>query len=151
MQIFQRKPKKLVGILGEDQPKFKLYPIDGDRIIIRTPRKGRGGKGWMPKFSKDCFIPYQTSSFFGLIKKTRNMLLVAPDATSCLKISEGKIEKPIWDAHTEKEVATADAIDAAGRSYEKKVSQTLMIISLLFSGISFVLLLLIARGIGIIG
>jgi len=143
------EPKILVEIIGEAGIKSrKKYPIEGDKILIRKGKRGRGNPAYKPSFDKNCILPYTIG--WGPFKRHREKLLLIDGANDCVsfnfKNGEASVKKPLWDKETEEDLFKANVIKAAGATVQRvKIPALLYVALFLVVGMQF-LTLLVASG-----
>lgn len=136
--IFQKTPKITVEILGEAGIKTsKKFPIEGNTVVIRQPRKGPGGTAYKPTFDRTCLIPY--SKGIWPFKRINFKLMLKDGAKECISFFKEPLDIPMWDRKTEEDLFKANVIKAAGATVQKlQVPTWLGILAFLTLVFSFV-------------
>jgi len=118
-----RKPKIKVGIINQNGDiSYKKYPIEGERVVIKPKKRGRGGLGWTPKFTKGCIITETKGKIF---KNQQQRLMVIKNAESCIDFSKTPVDPPVWDRETWQEIWDQEVIRRSG---EVKIKHELPLI-----------------------
>lgn len=121
------KPKIKVDVINERGLKTKKYPIEGNNIIIRAAKRGRGGAAYKAEFDKNCLLPYHVG--FWPFKRLKQKLVLIEGATKCVSFhftEKGtQVDTPTWDRHSEEELFKASVIKAAGASTQKVTVPTI--------------------------
>jgi len=116
----QKGEQEFVQIIVEnDIRKEKKYPVKGNKVLIEPPKKkARGHSGWMPEYTKDCFLYYVAGHF--PFKKLKRKLMVVFGASKCIEF-KGKddVKIPVYDRETAKRLFEAEVIQHAGASIQK--------------------------------
>ena len=124
------KNKELVEIIGENGiKKRKKYPVKENKVSIEPPKvRGRGHSGWMPEFSKGCFLYFRA----GIFGKLKRKLMVMEGASKCIEF-KGKddVVIPVYDRGASKRFFEAEVIKSAGASTQK-VTVPIFVYLLLF-------------------
>lgn len=113
-----------VDIIGENGiTSTKKHKIKGNKVILRKGRRGKGGIGWKPSFTKDSLLPYKTGLW--PFKFLRQKLMVKQDASECVNFygKEG-VEVPEWSREELAKASTATVIKNAGVSTQKLLVPT---------------------------
>jgi len=116
------EPKILVEVIGENGIKSrKNHKIDGNKVIIEKPEKGRGKVGWAPKFDKDCILHREYRPFPWLFKRHYSKLVVMEGAKECIKFlfKDKRAKIPKLDKATITELMKASVLKAAGQVRQK--------------------------------
>jgi len=128
----QKGEQELVQIIVEnDIRKSKKYPVKENKVLIEPPKtRGRGHSGWMPEFTKDCFLYFVAGRF--PFKKLQRKLMVVSGASKCIEF-KGKegVEVPIFDREASKKFFEANVIKSAGETTQK-ISIPIFVYLLLF-------------------
>jgi len=115
------KPKIKVDIINEAGLKTKKYPIEGNQIVIKAAKRGRGGAAYKAKFDKNCLLPYYVG--FWPFKRLKQKLMLIEGADKCLSFhftEEGtQVDTPTWGRIALEEASEASVIKAAGASTQK--------------------------------
>jgi hypothetical protein len=144
MKLFG-KPKILVEIIGENGIKQrKKFPIEGNKVVIRPPRRGPGGAGYYVEFDRDCLLPYEVG--FGPFKRLKHKLMLIEGADHCIsfrvKDGEALVDMPVWDRWSEERLFKANVIKAAGSTIQQvKIPAIIYILLFLTFAMQFITLL----------
>lgn len=113
-----RKPKILVEIVGASPyPKRRKCPIEGNKIILKEAREGRGGAAITAEFDNSCFIPYRS----GLTRGIKQKLIVKEGATKCVSFgTDSSYRAPSVTIEEVFNYFKASVIMAAGRIKQEK-------------------------------
>jgi len=126
------KPKILTEVISPTGAYTKKFPIEGNKIVIKPPRRGPGGAAILAEFNRDCIIPYWRG--WGPFKRLHHKLLLIEGADKCVSFRFNgemyEIEKPIWDRETAERFFKAQVIKAAGATIQKVKIPTLLYIML---------------------
>ena len=128
----QKGEQEFVQIIVENDIRTgKKYPIKGNKVLIEKPKtKGRGHSGWMPEYTRDCFLYYVAGHF--PFKKLKRKLMVVFGASKCIEFKGKKgVEVPVYDRETAKKLFEAEVIQHAGASTQK-VTVPIFVYLLLF-------------------
>jgi len=141
------KPKIKVDVINEAGLKTKKYPIEGNTIVIRAAKRGRGGAAYKAKYDKNCLLPYHTG--FGPFKHLKQKLVLIEGADECVSfhfMEDGvQVDKPTWSRNALEKASEATVIKAAGASFQKLRIPTLLYIALfLVVGLEFLNLLVLS-------
>ena len=114
-----RKPKILVEIIGPNGIKSrKKYPIDGNSVVIRPAKRGRGPPAHKATFTKDCIVPYNKGIW--PFRRLKQKLLLMEDADECIDFySFTKVNVPTFDRRTSEKLFQANVIKSAGSTTTK--------------------------------
>lgn len=111
------KQKVLVEIIGEEGIKSrKKYPIEGDKVIIKKGKTGRGHAAYAPTFDRNCFVYYKA----GLFRTLQRKLILMEDAEKCVSFKDkDNVDLPSWDRPSLEHASEATVLKAAGASMQK--------------------------------
>ena len=114
-----RKPKILVEIIGPNGVKSrKKYPIEGNTVVIRKAKRGRGPAAYKPTFTKDCVVPYNKGIW--PFRRLKQKLMLMEDADACIDFySFTKVNVPTFDRKTSEELFEANVVRKAGATTTK--------------------------------
>ena len=140
------KPKIKVHVINEAGEKTKKYPIEGNQIIIKPAKRGRGGAGYKAKFDKNCLIPYHVG--FGPFKQLKQKLMLIEGASKCVSFdfADKKAYMPSWSRKGLEKASEATVIKAAGASFQKLKIPTLLYVALFMVAILEFLNFLVSTG-----
>jgi len=116
------EPKILVEVIGENGIKSrKTHRINGNKVIIEKPEKGRGKVGWAPKFDKDCILHRDFRPFPWVFKRHSSKLIVMEGAKECISFlaKDKRAKIPKLDKATITELMKASVLKAAGQVKQK--------------------------------
>ena len=138
------KPKIKVDVINESGLKTKKYPIEGNQIIIKPAKRGRGGAGYAAKFDKNCLLPYHVGLW--PFKHLKQKLMLIEGAAKCVSFdfTDKKANMPNWSREALERASEATVIKAAGATFQKLKIPTLLYIALfLVVGLEFLNLLVL--------
>jgi len=95
--------------------------MEGNEIIIKAAKRGRGGAAYKAKFDKNCLLPYYTG--FWPFRQLKQKLMLIEGADECLSFhftEEGaQVDTPTWGRNSLEKASEASVIKAAGASTQK--------------------------------
>ena len=141
------KPKIKVDVINEAGLKTRKYPIEGNTIIIRAGKRGRGGAAYKAKYDKNCLLPYYTG--FWPFKRLKQKLMLIEGADECVSfhfMEDGvQVDKPTWNRDALERADEASVIKAAGATFQKlKIPVLLYIALFMVVGLEFLNLLVLS-------
>lgn len=142
MSINQKKPKILVEIVGATPNKRRL-PIEGNKVIVKEGKPGRGGEAITAEFSNSCLIPY----YAGIppFRSMKHKLILKEGASKCVNFDDKNTDAPTCSLADVQKFGEASVIKAAGMN--KNPLNMGMLYILIFAAIALgVLNLLVASG-----
>jgi len=109
-----RKPKILVEIIGHNGIKSrKKYEIDGNSVVIRKAKRGKGNPAYKATFNKDCIVPYRKGIW--PFKRLKQKLVLMEGANECIDFfSFTKVNVPTFDRKTSEELFEANVLRKSG-------------------------------------
>lgn len=128
-----RKHKERVEIIaGNTRIKKKKCVVEGTKVVIEKPRRGKGNIGWTPQFKATDFLYYKKLGFL------RRKLVIKQDAKNFIPFgAEPKdLEVPTCTRKDIEEYGNAQVINKAG-----KIAQTLQVPIFLYLIIGGILIL----------
>lgn len=138
------KPKIKVDVINESGLKTKKYPIEGNQIIIKPAKRGRGGAEYKAKFDRNCLLPYHVG--FWPFKQLKQKLMVIEGADKCISFdfTDKKATKPSWTREGLEKASQATVIKAAGATFQKlKIPALLYIALFMVAALEFLNLLIL--------
>lgn len=114
-----QKPKILVEIIGPNGIKSrKNYEIEGDQVVIRKAKRGRGPAAYKASFNKDCIVPYYKGIW--PFRRLKQKLILMEGATECVNFFDvyGTFV-PTIDRSTIEKLFQANVIKSAGSTTTK--------------------------------
>jgi len=140
-------PKIKVDVINESGLKTKKYPVEGNHIIIREGKRGRGGAGYTPSFDRDCLVPYYVG--FWPFKHLKQKLMLIEGADKCVSFNfteeKAEVDTPTWSREALEKASEATVIKAAGATFQKlKIPALLYIALFMVVGLEFLILLVLS-------
>lgn len=114
-----QKPKILVEIIGPNGIKSrKKYPIEGDTVVIRQAKRGRGPPAYKASFNKDCIVPYWKGIW--PFKRLKQKLILMEGAHECISFYDVYgVFVPSYDIEESEKLFQANVIKSAGSTTTK--------------------------------
>lgn len=140
------EPKIKVVIINELGEKTKKYPVEGDNIVIRAARRGRGGAAYMASFDKSCSVPYYVG--FWPFKRLKQKLYLIEGGSKCVSFdfTTKKAKMPTWTRQELARASEATVIKAAGATFQKLKIPALLYVALFASIGVQILTMLVVTG-----
>lgn len=113
--------------------------MENNHIIIKEPKKGRGGAGYKAKFDKSCIITFVHKPLWPLPRprflKQKLMLIDGADKCISFRFEEDKVgvDMPVWNREMEEKLFEANVIKASGQISSKLKVPSLLYILLIAS------------------
>jgi hypothetical protein len=105
-----RQQQILVEFVGGAFPKKKKCVVEGNRVILRQAREGRGGAAITAEFDANCLVPYRS----GLTRGLKYKLLLTEGADKCVSFARGLAEVPTCTKQDVSNYGNATVIKLAG-------------------------------------
>ena len=117
--LIAEQSKFLVEIIGANCVKSrKTYEVDGDSIVIRKAKRGRGPPAYKPTFNKDCILNYWKGIW--PFKKLKQRLMLKEGANECVNFYGGEeVDVPTFDRKASEKLFQANVIKSAGSTTTK--------------------------------
>lgn len=141
------KPKIKVDVINEAGLTTRKYPIEGNNIVIRAAKRGRGGAAYTASFDKHCLLPYYVG--FWPFKQLKQKLMLIEGADECVSFdftdkTDTKTKMPTWTREALEKASEASVIKAAGATFQKMKIPTLLYVALFMCvGMQFLILLVL--------
>jgi len=140
------KPKIKVDVINESGLKTRKYPIEGNTIIIRAAKRGRGGAAYKVNYDKNCLLPYYVG--FWPFKRLKQKLMLIEGADECVSFhfteDGAQVDTPTWSRKSLEDASEASVIKAAGATFQKLKIPTLLYLALFMSiGMQFLTLMVL--------
>lgn len=145
--LFKEKIK--VNLITPIGRKKKKYPVEGNHIIIRPAKRGRGGgPAYKAEFDKDCVVSFDVG--FGPFKFAKKELYLIEGADHCISFhfapKGAEVNMPTWDRYSEEDLFKASVIKAAGASTQKVTVPTIFYVLMFMTFAIGFINFLMARG-----
>jgi len=117
--LIAEQDKFLVEIIGPNGIKSrKVYEVEGNSVVIRKSKRGRGPPAYKPTFNKDCVIPYWKG--FGPFKKLKQKLVLMEGSDHCVAFYDDYgVYVPTFDRGASEKLFQANVIKSAGSTTTK--------------------------------
>ncbi len=127
----------------------RKLPVEGEEIVVRRGKKGRGSSDYRAKFDKNCLISYREHPYnLPFITVLKQKLMLINGANKCISITynakEANVEMPVWSRQAEKEAIDKDVVKNAGAGLGQiKISPLIYVIPVIGMIFSVVTLLVV--------
>ncbi|HKJ30799.1 MAG TPA: hypothetical protein VKA34_03180 [Balneolales bacterium] len=134
MSSLKKHKEKVLIIAGNTVIKKKKCVVDGDRVIIEKPNRGRGNIGWTPSFKSTDF-KYKRN-IFGILKRH---LEIKQDAKKFIPFGAATVDVPTCSRKDIEEYGNAKVISKSGMTQNEL--QVPIVLYLLIGGVLILQLL----------
>jgi hypothetical protein len=117
-------PSILTEIIGENGLSKHKFKVEGNKIVVKSSKKGRGHTEYAPTFTKDCLLPYRKG--IGPIKWLSQKLMLMDGADKCIEFHDKSVEIPRYDRSTVRKLFDAEVLQKAGTVNVKLVVPTIL-------------------------
>lgn len=144
-----KKNKVLVEIYSNGPMQKKMCELDGNKVIIRKGKQGRGKTGYTPTYKPNSLILYLKRGLIPFTKTLKMKLMLIDGSDECLSFDkENKLFSfPYFNRKDAENLFEANALKQAGITQQQlKIPIALYLLLIMVLGLG-VIQLLLSRGI----